>query len=232
MSDSEPDPLSQPEIPGESKGVGLYLAGTLVLALGAGALLMWRFGCASSGEGQSGASALPPAVQQAVPGQKGPEAPLPLHALPPPPKLEASQEAPPSGARPASSGEAALSPPSAAKGGTGSTDTPAPAAQNPCAACGEGVPSSALTQAVQSAAASAQGCYKRALRNAEVSGSIEISVSIGSTGLMCSAHITKDTLGSAEISSCVLGKFQGKSFPAPKSGCVVINVPLKFEIQP
>lgn len=228
MSDSEPDPLSQPEIPGESKGVGLYLAGTLVLALGAAALLVWRFGCAS-GEGQSGVSAPQPSARQtpARPQEQAP--PLPLHALPPPPKLEATQEALPAGPRPAASGEPASS---SSKSAAGPAEASAFAAQNPCAACGEGVPSSALTQAMQSAAASARGCYKRALRSGEVSGSIEISVSIGSTGLVCSAQIAKDTLGSAEISSCVLGKFQGKSFPAPKSGCVVINVPLKFEIQP
>jgi hypothetical protein len=60
---------------------------------------------------------------------------------------------------------------------------------------------------------------------------MSVSVQVGSNGAVCGASITKDTVGSGEISSCVLGKFRGRSFPAPQSGCVVVNIPIKFEIQ-
>jgi hypothetical protein len=85
---------------------------------------------------------------------------------------------------------------------------------------------------MQSATAGARTCYKRALRTSEVSGSISVSVQVGSNGAVCGAAITKDTIGSSEIASCVLAKFQGKTFPAPQSGCVVVNIPIRFEIQP
>lgn len=224
MSNSEPPPSSEPEIPGESKGAGLYLVGTLLLALGAAGLLAWRFLRSEPKPRESIAS---PAQTKALPAS---QEQAPLHALPPPPKLEPDTSAQPAGSPKSAAG--ADSAGSASASGTRPGEAPPNSAPNPCAACGEGLPSAALTQAVQSAAASARACYKRALRSSEVSGSIALSVSIGSTGSVCSAAITQDTLGSAEISSCVLAKFQAKTFPAPKSGCVVINVPLKFEIQP
>lgn len=227
MSNSEPPPSSEPEIPGESKGAGLYLVGTLLLALGAAGLLAWRFLRSEPKPRESIAS---PAQTKALPASQEQQPLPPLHALPPPPKLEPGTSALPAGSQKSAAG--ADSAGSAAASGTRPGEAPQGIAPNPCAACGEGLPSAALTQAVQSAAASARACYKRALRSSEVSGSIALSVSIGSTGSVCSAAITQDTLGSAEISSCVLAKFQGKTFPAPKSGCVVINVPLKFEIQP
>jgi hypothetical protein len=84
---------------------------------------------------------------------------------------------------------------------------------------------------LQSAASGARTCYNRALKTSEVSGSITVSVQVGSTGAVCGASVTKDTVGSAEIASCVLGSFRGKSFPAPQSGCVVVNIPIRFEIK-
>jgi hypothetical protein len=40
-----------------------------------------------------------------------------------------------------------------------------------------------------------------------------------------------DTVGSPEISRCVLSRFQGKSFPRPDKGCVTLNVPLNFTVK-
>jgi hypothetical protein len=58
-----------------------------------------------------------------------------------------------------------------------------------------------------------------------------VSVQVASTGAVCSAALIEDTVGSGEIASCVLGRFRGKSFPPPKSGCVVVNVPINFTIK-
>lgn len=206
MSDSKPPP-SEP-IPGAPSGTGLYIAGIVLLAGASAGLLYWRF------------RERPPQVIQVPvgPGAKdAPRDPIVLHAPPPPPPIEAL---PPAAA---GTGTAAASAaPGGSSGGAGA-----------CSACGseKAQASDALTSALQSAAAGARGCYNRALRTGEVSGSMNVSVQVGSNGAVCGATITKDTVGSGEIASCVLGKFRGRSFPAPQSGCVVVNIPIKFEIQ-
>jgi hypothetical protein len=84
---------------------------------------------------------------------------------------------------------------------------------------------------VNGAARSAQGCYNRALRTSEASGRMVVRVQVGSTGAICGASIVEDSVHSSDIASCVLGRFRGKSFPPPKSGCVVVNVPINFTIK-
>jgi outer membrane biosynthesis protein TonB len=100
-----------------------------------------------------------------------------------------------------------------------------------CAKCGEGKPSGALNSAIRNAAGAAQGCYRRALRQNAASGSMTVSVQVGSTGNVCGASIVNDTVGSSEISNCVLGRFRGQNFPPPEAGCVVVNVPIAFKLQ-
>lgn len=108
---------------------------------------------------------------------------------------------------------------------------PGPAGPGACGKCGEGQGSPALSAAVTQTAQSAQGCYQRALRTSEVSGSMTVSVQIGSNGSVCSASIANDSIHSTDVSACVLGKFRGRSFPSPTSGCVVVNIPISFKIK-
>lgn len=195
---------NEPEIPGKSSGVGLYVAGIVILGAGIVGLLAWR----------SRMSNAPPQVVT-VPATVTTTAapPPPMFAPPPPPKIEAEPE-------PTAT--------AAAAGGTGKAD---PGGPSPCTKCGEGEGSSALSSAISSAAAGARGCYTRALRQGEVSGKMNVSVQVGSTGSVCGAAITSDTVGSPQVSSCVLSRFQGRSFPAPTRGCVVVNVPINFTIK-
>lgn len=225
MSDSElPPPSDEPVIPGESSNAGLYLVGTLVMALGAAGLLYWRF----TRPAPSAPVVAPQTVVQAASVQGEP--PAPLHALPPPPKLDDS--AGPGAGLPKGAGatESASGAAPAVSAGADTNNPNSPKAANPCAACGDGIPSAALAQAAQAAAQSAQGCYRKA-KSGDAAGSLELRVSIGANGAVCSASVTKDTVGSPEISACALGKYQGRTFPAPTQGCVVINVPLKIQLQ-
>jgi len=136
--------------------------------------------------------------------------PVVLDAPPPPPKLEDLD----------AGSDASTVKPSALGG------------QGPCGTkCGDGKSSSALESALRSTAGSAQGCYNRALRSSEVSGSMVVSVQVGSNGSVCNANIVNDSVHSNEISSCVLGRFRGRSFPAPQTGCVVVNIPISFTIK-
>ncbi|MEZ4298784.1 MAG: AgmX/PglI C-terminal domain-containing protein [Polyangiaceae bacterium] len=196
------------EIPGKSSGTGLYIAGIVILGAGIVGLLYWRFGRAEQ----------PPQIVSAPPTASTTAAPPPPQfAPPPPPKIETEPE-------PTATATAAA--------GTGAQAGVAASGPNPCAKCGQGEGSSALSSAISSAAAGARGCYNRALQKGDqATGKMNVSVQVGSTGAVCSAAITSDTVGSPAVSSCVLSRFQGRSFPPPAKGCVVVNVPINFTIK-
>lgn len=192
-----------PGVP-KSGGSGPYIAGVVVLVALMGGLLWWR--------SQSNAPAPAPIVTtQPVVTQK------PVDYSPPPPPPPPVEDEPDAGADAAAS---AQSPKGSSGGGI-----------SPCSKCGDGQSSPALNTALRSTAQSAQGCYNRALRNSEVSGSMTVSVQVGQNGSVCGASIVSDSVHSGEISSCVLGRFRGRSFPAPQSGCVVVQIPISFAIK-
>lgn len=199
-------PPSSEQIPGKASNTGLYVAGIVILAALMAGLLYWKL---------SPEPAPAPVARTAVPTESRPTEPPPLFAPPPPPPVEEVEDA---GVD--------------AGGKVASGQSPQGAGKSPCSGkCGDGETSPALDAAVLGLARSAQGCYNRALRTSEVSGKLTVSVQVASTGAVCSASILNDTMGSNEIASCVLGRFRGKSLPPPKSGCVVVNVPINFTIK-
>jgi hypothetical protein len=136
----------------------------------------------------------------------------PAFDLPPPPELDASSDADPdSGARR-----------SANAGGGGL-----------CASPCQGTDTPALSSALRGAASSSRGCYERALRtNSMLQGKLKIGVRVASNGTVCSASVVEDGLHSAEVSSCVVGLFRGRPFPAPAGGsCVDVTIPVSFTPQ-
>lgn len=183
----------------------MYLAGVLVFGALIAGLVYWKL--------LRPAPAPPAAPAATAPAVTAPAEPPPLHALPPPPPIEEEPDAGADAGKAPTSGGATA------------------AGKGPCSKCGEGEPSAAMASAINAAAGSARGCYNRALRTSEASGKMTVSVQVGSTGAVCNAAITSDTVGSGEIASCVLGRFRGKTFPPPKSGCVVVNVPINFTIK-
>ncbi len=188
----------------EKSGGGLYLIGAVALVAGAVGLYVWK-------------KPTPPATPQATTASAPPqqEVAAPLYAPPPPPKLEDLPDA----------GADAGPPPAKTTVGSG---TPAP---GPCAGTCTGSATGALQSALTGTARSAQGCYNRALRTSEVSGSLTVSVQVGPSGQVCSASIGNDSVHSNEISSCVLGRFRSQSFPAPSGGCVTVNIPITFTVK-
>ena len=185
-----------------------YIVGMVVLAGAIAALLYMR--CGNDGEQPVTTNTAAPKPTQTA------QANLPEVAPPPPPEEEedAGVDAEP---EPKATGE----PVAAANG-------PAPGG-GACANCGKGQSSSALESAIRSTAGLAYGCYRRALRAGAAEGSLNVSLSVGSTGALCGASITSDTVGDPQISQCVLQKFQSRSYPKPQSGCVVVNVPINFK---
>jgi TonB family protein len=184
----------------------MYLLGALALIGAAIGLYFWKRPAPPSVTPQSvSATATVPTV----------EAPVAMYAPPPPPKLDDEPDAGlDAGKAPAAKGPAAA-------GGT---------APGPCGVC-TGAATGALSSALRGRAQSAQGCYNRALRTSEVSGSMTVSVQVGPSGQVCSASLANDSVHSNEISSCVLGRFRGQTFPPPSGGCVTVNIPISFTIK-
>jgi hypothetical protein len=148
---------------------------------------------------------LPPVIQSV----NAIATPLPqVIDIPPPPELDSGPERSP---------EAGVKRPSVSP--------------NSCAGPCSGDAPPALRSALQAAGASARGCYERALRtDAQLQGRVVVAVRIGSTGNVCSASVGQDTLRAANVSSCVVGLFRGRRFPAPVGGgCVDVQVPLSFK---
>jgi hypothetical protein len=196
---------SQP--PETKSGAGIYILGVLLLGGGIAAIVIF------SGDDKPAPAA--PTVAKT-------EEPVGVVAAPPPPPPPATASETASAVveedagPPAGSGKVL-----AGGGGTGA-----------CSKCGEGTSNGSLNSALQGAAGSARGCYNRVVqKNQGAAGKMNVSVQVGASGQVCSAAITNDSVGNGEVSSCVLSRFQGKSFPKPDKGCVTINIPLSFTVK-
>ena len=75
----------------------------------------------------------------------------------------------------------------------------------------------------------AHRCYDNALaQDPTLRGKVTVAVRIGANGQTCSANVASNEMGSPTVASCVSGYFRGANFPAPKGGCVDINIPINF----
>ncbi len=203
---SQPPPSEK--IPGDSSGGGLYIAGAVLLIAAAVALFWWKQ--------SSSRPATPQAASATATVAPKPEAPVTLFAPPPPPKDDTDADA----------GVDAGQAPVKTSGG-GAPSGPGP---GPCGSNCTGQATSALSSALRGRAR-VQGCYNRALRTSEISGSMTVSVQIGPSGQVCAASLANDSVHSNEIATCVLNRFRGQTFPPPSGGCVTVNIPIAFAIK-
>jgi hypothetical protein len=175
-----------------------YVIGVIVLLLLAFGLYRWK---ASTAENTT------PQITTVVATAQN-DVPV-LDAPPPPPKIE---EIPDAG-----SDAGSTAPKVATGGGSGG-----------CGGKCDNPPSPALQSALRGAAQSATGCYQRALRTGEASGTMMVSVQVGPGGSVCSARIAQDNVHSNEVAQCVLSRFSGRQFPSPGGGCSTVQIPLNF----
>ena len=175
-----------------------YIVGAVILAALAFGLYRWKASTSTTTEPQVVHVTAPPT-----------EEPAPINAPPPPPKVE---ELPDAG-EDAGKAPVKVSGNGSGNGACGKCDNPA---------------SPALQSALRGAAQSAQGCYQRALRTGEASGNMMVSVQVAASGSVCTAGISNDSVHSNEVSQCGLGRFRGRTFPSPGSGCSTVNIPLNF----
>jgi hypothetical protein len=95
--------------------------------------------------------------------------------------------------------------------------------------CG-GSTNSEVETALSFRAKQAHRCYDNALgQDPTLRGKVSIAVRIGSNGQACSAGVASNELTSAPgVANCVAGYFRGQNFPAPRGGCVDVNIPINF----
>lgn len=205
-----PAPSQSPpsgQIPGNSGSGAPYILGILVIGILALGLFCWK-------SKQTPPTVTAQAVSATATMTAAPTPPPPQFAPPPPPKLDDEPDA----GKPVAKGPS-------------TTGSAAPAGPGPCTKCSDGKVSGALTSALRTKAQSATGCYQRALRTSEVSGSMTVSVQVGPSGSVCSASIVNDSVHSSEVSTCVLSRFKGQTFPPPTEGCVTVGIPISFTIK-
>jgi hypothetical protein len=202
VSDRESQAYSVPN----KSGAGMYVVGALALAGGIGAILFFT----------KGSEPKPEPPKPITTGQ-------PIQAAPPPP--------PPPPPPPSPTAEPTASAASSSDAKADATGKPGAGGPSPCSACNAGTPSSALNSALAGAAGQARSCYNKALqRDSGAGGQLTVSVRVGPSGQVCGASVSNDTTGGG-ISSCVLQKFQGRTFPPPTQGCATVNIPISFSVK-
>ena len=87
-----------------------------------------------------------------------------------------------------------------------------------------------LETALAFRAKQAHRCYDQALaQDSTLQGKVNIKVRIAGNGNVCSASVAANDLSTPAVAQCVVGYFRGAGhFPAPKGGCVDVNIPISF----
>ena len=75
-----------------------------------------------------------------------------------------------------------------------------------------------------------KACYERGLkRNPNLSGKVVIHWTITQAGTVSGVDIEQDTLGDAEVASCIKSLIARWRFPAPSGGSVEVSFPFVFQ---
>lgn len=92
-----------------------------------------------------------------------------------------------------------------------------------------GSTSSDLENTLQLRVKQARRCYNSALeQDPTLSGKVTVAVRVGATGQVCSTSVASNEMSSPHVAQCVASYFRGANFPAPKGGCVDVNIPINF----
>ena len=95
--------------------------------------------------------------------------------------------------------------------------------------CNGTVDTAAVRRYAQQNSGSLRRCYERRLKqNNQLSGRLEIGLTIGSGGQVQGARIVADSVRDAEVANCVRQAVSGWRLPAPQGGCVNVTYPISF----
>ena len=87
-----------------------------------------------------------------------------------------------------------------------------------------------VAKEVRSRLGAIKACYERALkRNPNLSGKIVIHWTITQAGTVSGVDVEQDTLGDAEVASCIKSLVARWRFPAPSGGSVEVSFPFVFQ---
>jgi hypothetical protein len=87
-----------------------------------------------------------------------------------------------------------------------------------------------VAREVKSRMSAIKACYERALkRNPNLSGKIKLRWTITQAGTVSGVEIDDDSMGDAEVSSCIRGLVARWRFPAPSGGSVEVVFPFVFQ---
>jgi hypothetical protein len=199
MSPQSPNSVAPAGVPG---GNGKYVVVALLLLVGIGALVVWKF---VLNKPDDQASLTAPSGSLGAPSITAPANPKLDDVPPPPPPVP---EAGP------------------VEAGTKQTVGVGVASNGCDAKCGGAQPPD-LASALQGRAAQARRCYNSALaQDSSLKGRVTIAVKISPQGSVCSASVAQTDMPS--VGACVAGVFRGGTFPAPRGGCVDAIVPMNF----
>jgi hypothetical protein len=87
-----------------------------------------------------------------------------------------------------------------------------------------------VAKEVRSRLGAIKACYERALkRNPNLSGKVVIHWTITQAGTVSGVDVEQDTLGDAEVASCIKSLVARWRFPAPSGGSVDVSFPFVFQ---
>lgn len=87
-----------------------------------------------------------------------------------------------------------------------------------------------VAKEVRSRLGAIKACYERALkRNPNLSGKVVIHWTITAAGTVSGVDVEQDTMGDAEVSSCIKSLVARWRFPAPSGGSVEVSFPFVFQ---
>jgi outer membrane biosynthesis protein TonB len=87
-----------------------------------------------------------------------------------------------------------------------------------------------VAKEVRSRLGAIKACYERALkRNPNLSGKVVIHWTITQAGTVSGVDVEQDTLGDAEVASCIKALIARWRFPAPAGGSVDVSFPFVFQ---
>jgi outer membrane biosynthesis protein TonB len=87
-----------------------------------------------------------------------------------------------------------------------------------------------VSKEVRARIGAVKACYERALkRNPNLSGKVKVRWTITPAGTVSGIEIDEDSLGDAEVSSCIKGLVARWRFPAPSGGAVDVVFPFVFQ---
>ena len=89
---------------------------------------------------------------------------------------------------------------------------------------------SLVSKEVRARIGAIKACYDRALkRNPNLSGKVKVRWTITAAGTVSAVEIEEDSMGDAEVSSCIKGLVSRWRFPAPSGGSVDVVYPFLFQ---